>query len=270
MSKNYYYIYIIILINIFTITISENIIEKNIDCNGFDDCFNCFSCGKNGQEHCSCSQNSSNTKCQETNQNKETLTNLLANFSQCTDFSSIEKQIDFCGNLKINLDELKTKEVYSFELEKKNNNEYGFKNLFYEYKFFTNNPLDYYYSIDLEINKKFEKNITIDLETIDINSNKILIEINDKNYSQNYYNTELRNKKEFKFIVLCQEKFSQSPFIFKIKKNNTKNSKKIYVDIAIICIVGIFCGELCILLLLEQRKKRGREMHNYELNNIEI
>lgn len=253
-----------VIIIILYIYITQIICEKKTSSCNYNDCFSCVACGGTNLESCNCSWSPDN-RCQEVKHDltisdnelkkKTSLNfNFMNNFLQCTDEASLSQQAEYCGNTIINFDDKKDKDEYIINLAKKDN-EYGFRNLYCEYKYILQNPIDYYHTINLQVKSGALKHLSIYIDLLDINSNFSGLEINEENFSE-----KIKNIKELKLKIYCQQKFDELPFSFTLNRYKIKRGFGLYIDIAIILLVSILCGGTMYFITFKIAQKEKLEL----------
>ena len=245
--------FFIIIINIFLIKeiISKRNLEE-INCESFNDCFNCSVCGNNLIEKCPCSWKTD--LCYEVTYNP-IITNWIYYYENCEDYSSINTQKEYCG-------EITTKNKKSIISFPEKNGHFGLNKLFCSYIFINEQKPKTKFNIDIHINEKYMNN-----------NNNIFIEFI-VNYNNNTYqvknifnnNEELSYQKisSFQFFIMSRDLYNDNPFFIEITYSNGLFIDQIYLILGIIILFLIIC---IIIVYCCSKKKRNRHIISRE-NNV--
>ena len=238
--------FFIIIINIFLIKeiISKRNLEE-INCESFNDCFNCSVCGNNLIEKCPCTWKTD--LCYEVTYNP-IITNWIYYYENCEDYSSINTQKEYCG-------EITTKNKKSIISFPEKNGHFGLNKLFCSYIFINEQKPKTKFNIDIHRNEKYMNN-----------NNNIFIEFI-VNYNNNTYqvknifnnNEELSYQKisSFQFFIMSRDLYNDNPFFIEITYSNGLFIDQIYLILGIIILFLIIC---IIIVYCCWKKKRNRHI----------
>ena len=199
-------------------------LTSSYTCPGFNDCFNCSTCGEQETyyEHCLCSWDSNSHTCKDVT-SKSTIFYFYQAFSSCQDSSSNLIKNDYCGSSTITLDD--------------------------EYTF------SFYYNI----NYKYYSSYSNDLSTVNL---YLLVTYDDSTSTSgllqgNEINKDFYSVKEIQLKLYFEHSFSSLPFSLVITKKNDNSKLTLYITIGVIILSCILCA-LAIYCLSKKISENAR------------
>ena len=224
----------------------------------YSDCFNCSSCGTNNLEQCYCHWNSNSYSCNDINDiiYHQYKNYLSETFSQCIDSQSISIQEKYCGSSKILIN--KEYNVYMPKI----NNEYGTKSIYCNYEFILPDNDNIYYSINISNNQHYYDTTQLNLEVIYNNSSSNIYKIiyNEK------LDDVFHDVKSIKISIYFEKGYSYNPFSIKIEEKNHSENNYNTLIIILCVVIGffLFCGISCYLIKKNSQKERQRQHDLFE------